>query len=710
MEYILIHRTDKKLSPGTDRPFGAVINKNGTNFVLYSKYAKEVYLLFFDTPDGEPTDIIRIENRTNNVWHVFVHGIKANQLYAYKVRGDYTPKEGIRFNENKLLVDPYAKSLTGKFKNTENLLLAYDVNSTEKDLKMDNRDNTHIVPKSIVIDDSFDWQNDKKPNIPLEELIIYEVHVKGFTAHQSSNVRNPGTYLGFIEKIPYLIELGINVVELLPIHEFYIQDTLINKGLAEYWGYNTIGFFAPESSYSTKSHLGCQVHEFKTLVRELHKAGIEVILDVVYNHSGEGNELGPTVCFKGIDNPTYYALKGNENQPYRYYVNDTGCGNTFNLENPVVMNLVLDSLRYWADVMHVDGYRFDLASILAHVQGIYSNKSAFFEAVSDDPVLKNVKMIAEPWDLTTYQVGNFPLGWSEWNGKFRDTVRKFLKGDKGQLRDLGWRLTGSADLYGDDGRAPFNSINFITCHDGFTLYDLFSYNQKHNEANLEDNRDGIDNNNSCNCGFEGNTEDNNIVTLRKQIIKNAICCLIFSLGTPMLLAGDEMMRTQNGNNNAYCQDNEINWINWDYAGKHSDIVDFNKKAIAFYKHYTILRCKRFCEGRDRDGDNVPDINWFGENLENPLWDNPQLGFLCYQLDGSEAPSELGNYHLFFIYNMETNSHKVKLPQYKEMTWYRVIDTSLKSGDDFLHLGQEIIIDPSDEYQANPRSVVVLLGK
>lgn len=710
MKYELIHRTDKKISPGSDRPLGAVINKDGTNFALYSKYAKEVYLLLFDIPDGEPTDIIRIENRTDNVWHVFVHGIKANQLYDYKVQGDYNPKEGIRFNEKKLLIDPYAKALTGRFKNTENLLLAYDANSPEKDLVIDNRDNTHTIPKSIVVDDSFDWQNDKKPDIPLEELIIYEVHVKGFTAHQSSGVRHPGTYLGFIEKILYLKGLGINAVELLPIQEFHIRDSLINKGLTEYWGYNTIGFFAPESSYSTKSYPGCQVNEFKTLVRELHKAGIEVILDVVYNHTGEGNELGPTLCFKGIDNPTYYTLKGEEDEPYRYYINDTGCGNTFNLENSVVMNLVLNSLRYWSEEMHVDGFRFDLASILARVQGSYSDKSAFFEAVSDDLVLKNVKMIAEPWDLTTYQVGNFPLGWSEWNGKFRDTARKFLKGDKGQLRDLGWRLTGSADLYGDDERSPYNSINFITCHDGFTLYDLFSYNQKHNEANLEDNRDGTDDNNSWNCGFEGKTEDINTIQLRKQMIKNAICCLFFSSGTPMLLGGDEITRTQSGNNNAYCQDNEINWFNWKLAEENSDTMEFCKNVINFYKKYTILQCRRFFTGKDRDADNIPDIGWFGENLEKPLWDNPESRFICYQLDGSEKPSELGNYHLFFIHNMEVNSHVVKLPRHEGMKWYRVIDTSLKNGDDFLHFGHEIIISPSDEYKANPRSIVVLLGK
>jgi len=710
MEYSLEHKTNKKISPGKSTPLGATLVNEGVNFALFSQYAKEIYLLLFDSSDGDPTDIIKLENRTDKIWHVLVHGVKAGQLYGYKVRGDYKPSDGMRFNENKFLIDPYAKAITNKFRNQDNLLLGYNMGSQEKDFVLDERDNTHIVPKCIVIDDDFDWQNDKSPNIPPEKLIIYEVHTKGFTAHKSSGVKSPGTYFGFIEKIPHLKELGVNAVELLPIQEFYIRGHLLDKGLSEYWGYNTIGFFAPEISYSTQSSLGCQVNEFKTLVRELHKAEIEVILDVVYNHTGEGNELGPHLCFKGIDNPTYYALKGPKEQPYRYYINDTGCGNTLNLENPVVMKLVIDSLHYWVEVMHVDGFRFDLASILARVKGSFNKSSAFFETVSKDTVLKRVKMIAEPWDLLTYQVGNFPVNWSEWNGRFRDTVRRFLKGDPDQVRDLAWRLTGSADLYGDDERSPYNSINFITCHDGFTLRDLFTYNTKHNEANLEDNKDGTDDNNSWNCGTEGETDDMNIVNLRKQMIKNAICCFFFSLGTPMISGGDEFMRTQNGNNNTYCQDNEMSWFNWEYVKNYSDVFEFFKKAIAFRKRYKILQKKKFLSGTDTDKDNVPDVAWFGDNLDKPPWGNSELRIICYQLDGSESPSQLGNYHLFFILNADFNTHSIKLPYYEAMKWYRVIDTSFKNGEDFFPQGNEIILEPQDNYKVNPRSTVVLLSK
>ena len=710
MQFPLSYQTDKMVSTGEPQPLGATIKKEGINFAVYSKYAREVFLLLFEKPDGLPTDIIRIENRTENIRHVLVHGIKAGQLYGYKVRGEYNPAQGMRFNEYKLLMDPYAKAITACFKDKDGLFLPYDRNAPGKDLVMDQRDNTSILPKSIVIDDAFDWGPDQRHDIPLERLIIYEVHLKGFTAHHSSGVRHPGTYLGFVEKIPYLKELGINAVELLPIHESYQRDTLLEKGLSEYWGYNTIGFFAPEASYSTCRSLGCQVNEFKTLVRELHKAGIEVILDVVYNHTGEGNELGPSVCFRGIDNPTYYALKGPSGQPYRYYLDDTGCGNTLNIENPQVLRLVMDSLRYWVDVMHVDGFRFDLASILARVKGGYSKDSVFFDAVSKDPVLSKVKLIAEPWDLRTYQVGNFPVLWSEWNGKFRDTLRRFIKGDPGQVKDLAWRLTGSADLYGGDGRSPYNSINFITCHDGFTLKDLFSYNKKHNEANGENNRDGTDANYSWNCGFEGDTDDAQILRLRRQLIKNALCCLFFSLGTPMLMGGDEIMRTQQGNNNGYCQDNEISWFDWAYVKRNTDILEFCKKAVAFNKRYTILQGKKFLYGRDHDADNVPDVAWFGENLDGPSWDDPESRILCYQLDGGESPSPVGEYFLFFILNADVHSHIIRLPSHKGMKWRRAVDTSLEAGEDFSLPGKEALIEPADRYQANPRSIIVLLAK
>ncbi len=711
MGYKLRHKTSRQISAGRYFPLGATLNDKGVNFAIFSENAAEVFLLLFDTPDGEPTDIMRLTNRTKYIWHTFVSGLKAGQLYGFKVQGEFNPGKGMRFNENKLLIDPYAKALAGKFKNSDNLLLGYQPNSSLKDLSKDERDNTPVVPKCIVVDDRFDWQGDTPPDIPFESLVIYEVHLKGFTAHPSSAVKAPGTYLGFAEKIPYLQDLGINAVEFLPIQEFHVEDFLLQKGLTNYWGYNTIGFFAPESSYGTRSSAGCQVTEFKNLVRELHRAGIEVILDVVYNHTAEGNEFGPTLCFKGIDNRNYYSLTGPGNDPFRYYQNYTGCGNSLNLDNPWVIRLVMDSLRYWVGTMHVDGFRFDLASVLGREDGAFKKSASFFDAISQDPVLNRVKLIAEPWDLGTYQVGNFPVDWSEWNGRFRDTIRRFGKGDRSQLQDLGWRLTGSADMYEDDGRSAYNSINFVTCHDGFTLSDLVSYNSKHNQENREENRDGCDDNNSWNCGAEGETEDPQIIALRKQLIKNYACHLIFSSGTPMILGGDEFMRTQKGNNNAYCQDNEISWFNWDYLKKNSDILDFFKKTIAFEKKYTILERRKYFLGEDLNADHIPEITWFGTNLGNPSWDDPEARTLCCRLVGKDESSEPVEYHLFFILNADFRLQPVHLPPFTNgRAWYRVIDTSLKSGEDFLDFGKEIRINPPDVYLANPRSTVVFVGK
>jgi isoamylase len=705
----LKHKTGRQISKGLFYPLGATLTPDGVNFAIYSKNASDVFLLLFDKEDSDPTDIIRLESRTKYIWHNFVHGLKAGQLYGFKVRGDFHPSRGMRFNENKLLIDPYSKALTGKFRNTDNLLLPYDPNSPARDISIDRRDSTTIVPKSIVVDDSFDWHGDEPSHIPFEELIVYEVHLKGFTAHPSSGVGNPGTYPGFIEKIPYLKDLGINAVEFLPIHEFYVDDFLLNKGLTNYWGYNTIGFFTPESSYSTKQYPGCQVKEFKTLVRELHKAGIEVILDVVFNHTGEGNEMGPTMCFRGIDNPTYYTLTGTASDPFRYYMNYTGCGNSVNFENPQVIRFVMDSLRYWVETMHVDGFRFDLASVLGREFGGFRSSASFFDAVSQDPVLTRTKLIAEPWDLGTYQVGNFPVDWSEWNGRFRDTMRKFGKGDAGQIRDLGWRLTGSADLYEDDGRSAFNSVNFITCHDGFTLNDLVSYNGKHNEANLEDNNDGSNDNNSWNCDWEGKTDDAGVNGLRSQLIKNFACYLLFSSGSPMILGGDEFMRTQNGNNNAYCQDNKLSWFDWDAVNKNGDMIDFFRKAISFTRKYPILQSRKFLKGLDEDGDQIPDISWFGPDGNKPQWDDPEARTLCYMLDGADAASA-GDYQLFIILNADYKVQSVKLPTLDGKKWFRVIDTSMKSGEDFLDPVKEILIDPPGMYIANARSTVVLISK
>lgn len=689
---------------GSPFPLGATLDDKGVNFALYSRNATAVSLLLFDTPEGPATDVIQLTNRDKLIWHGRVEGLRAGQLYGYKVQGEYRPELGLRFNDAKLLLDPYAKAITGKFRNTDNLLLAYDPAPGGGDLTRDKRDNTAIVPKAIVVDDAFDWQGVASPALGLEELVIYEVHPKGFTAHPSSAVSRPGTYLGFIEKIPHLTRLGVNAVELMPVHEHYIDDFLVGRGLTNYWGYNSIAFFAPESSYAGGKTSGCQVAEFKTLVRELHRAGLQVILDVVYNHSGEGNELGPTMSFRGIDNPSYYTLTGPPEAPGRYYMNYTGTGNSLNLNNPAVIRLVMDSLRYWHESMRVDGFRFDLASVLGRAEdGTFRSTSGFFDAVSQDPALSRAILIAEPWDTGTYQVGNFPVDWSEWNGRFRDTVRRFAKSDARQLADLGWRLTGSADLYGEDGRSAYNSINFVTCHDGFTLHDLVSYNTKHNQANGENNRDGSDDNNSWNCGAEGDTDDPAILALRRKMIKNHACYLLFACGTPMMLGGDEFARTQGGNNNAYCQDNAVSWFDWDLVSRNSDLVEFFRKAIAFTRRFTVLQRRKMFLGQDLNADGVPDLTWFAPGGGAPSWNDPEARTLCYQLDCGEKD------RLFFILNGDFNTAWVNLPACP-VGWYRAIDTSLPSGQDFAEAGREVRIDPLDHYIANPRSTVVLIGR
>jgi isoamylase len=707
----LEQKTDRRVSKGSFYPLGASLTPEGVNFALYSQNADEVFLLLFDMDGSGPTDIIRLENRTKYIWHCLVHGLKAGRMYGYKVRGAFNPSRGMRFNENKLLLDPYAKAVTGKVRNVDNLLLAYNSESPSRDLSMDLRDSSAVMPKCIVINDDFDWQGDSPSLIPFEELIIYETHLKGFTAHPSSKVSSPGTYKGFIEKISHLKKLGVNAVEFLPLQEFYIDDFLLNKGLTNYWGYNTIGFFAPESSYSTRQYPGCQVNEFKTLVRELHKAGIEVILDVVYNHTGEGNELGPTICFRGIDNPAYYSLTGPSPDPGRYYMNYTGCGNSVNFGSSNVIRLVLDSLRYWVEVMHVDGFRFDLASVLGRDEGNFRNSGCFFDAIAQDPLLTRVKLIAEPWDLGTYQVGNFPVDWSEWNGRFRDCARKFIKGDSGQLGEMGARLTGSADLYGEDGRSPYNSINFITCHDGFTLNDLVSYNCKHNESNLENNCDGTNDNNSWNCGCEGASDDPAVVSLRKQMIKNFCLLLLFSAGSPMILGGDEFMRSQKGNNNAYCQDNPLSWFDWDEMEKNGDILSFFRKTIAFTRKYTALQSRKFLCGIDCNNNHTPDISWFGLQGGAPAWDDPDARTVCLMLDGSEKNQEEdGDYLIFIIFNCDYRSQYVTLPVVQGRKWRMVIDTSLPAGRDFPEAGGELPVDPPELYIVNPRSTVLLLGR
>jgi isoamylase len=713
MAYVLEHRTSRVVDGGLAYPLGATPGPTGVNFALYSKHADQVFLLLFDTADGDPTDVVRLDQRTKYVWHALVHGIRPGQLYAYKVRGAYRPAQGLRFNEHKLLLDPYARALTGPVRNPDNLLLAYDASAaSDPDLALDTRDDTAVVPKCIVVEDAFDWQGDTSPDVPLESLVIYEVHAKGFTAHPSSRVEHPGTYLGFVEKIPHLVRLGVNAVELLPVHEFVVDDFLIGRGLTNYWGYNSIGFFAPTAFYGTGRTPGCQVAEFKTLVRALHRAGLKVILDVVYNHTGEGNERGPTISFRGIDNPSYYALTGPAAEPGRYYMNWTGCGNSLDFDDRAVIRLVMDSLRYWVEQMHVDGFRFDLASVLGRAGpgGGFQPSSAFFDAVAQDPVLQRAILVAEPWDLGTYQVGNFPVDWCEWNGRFRDTIRRYTTGHTGQLADLGWRLTGSADLYGEDGRSPYNSINFVTCHDGFTLSDLVAYDHKHNERNGEDNRDGADDNNSWNCGVEGPTDDPDVLAMRRRLVKNFTLVLLLASGTPMMLGGDEFLRTQQGNNNAYCQDNEISWFDWDEAARNADMTDFWRKAIQLTRRFPVLQRRKFPLAPDLHDDRLPALTWFGTDLGAPRWNDPDARTICVRLDGASAPSDAGDYLLFVIMNADPDSQWVQLPAPRDgKRWRRVADTSLPAGDDVMDPGREVLIDPADHYIANARSTVILVA-
>jgi glycogen operon protein len=684
-----------QLSNGRFYPLGATVEKNGINFAVYSQHAARMSLLLFDKPDGAPTDVIELQARDRDIWHVFVHGLKAGQLYAYKADGKFEPKHGYRFNKNKLLVDPYAKALTGKLVNQDGLLLAY----TNGDLSFDTRDNTRIVPKSIAVNDAdFDWQGDSAPNIPTYQTIIYEMHVKGFTAHASSKVKSPGTYLGLVEKIPYLKELGITAVELLPVHEHYTEDLTLKKGLTNYWGYNTLCYFAPEVSYGSRAALGCQVNEFKTMVRELHKAGIEVILDVVFNHTCEGNELGPTVCYRGLDNQTYYYLTGPGHEPGRYYADYSGCGNSLNVSNEPVLRLVMDSLRYWVEVMHVDGFRFDLASVLGREKDTFKNTASFFEAISQDPVLNRIKLIAEPWDIRTYQVGNFPVDWCEWNGRFRDVIRKFAKGDAGQMGEAAARIFGSQDIFGQSGRTMFNSVNFVACHDGFTLYDLVSYNHKHNEANQENNRDGSDENNSWNCGFEGATENSAVIRLRKKQIKNFAAYLFLSGGTPMLLGGDEFCRTQAGNNNAYCQDNALSWVDWTLLGKNKDIYHFFRNMIRFMQRFRSSRRSRLQYGNLLP----PQVKWYGPDLKTPDWNNPESRTLCIWLPAFENGSSKEDY--FVICNADYRDQRVLLPVTGKI-WHRLLDTASENPEVSLPA-----LKDQEHCLVSSRSVVMLAGK
>ena len=614
-----------------------------------------------------------------------------------------------------VLLDPYAKALTGNFRWRLNESIAWDLKSADKDLSFNKRCDASRIPKCIVVDDYFDWQGDRPLNYPLRNSIIYETHVRGLTKDKSSGVKHPGTYRGVIEKIPYFKELGITSLEFLPImefdeFEFDRKSPATGETLQNYWGYSTIAFFAPKGAYASDGALGEQVTEFKEMVRELHKAGIEVILDVVFNHTGEGNELGPTYSFRGLDNKIYYMLDANP----RYYKNYSGCGNTLNCNHPLVRSMIIDSLHYWVVEMHVDGFRFDLGSILGRDQkGNLMENPPMLEMIAEDPVLRHTKIIAEAWDAAgAYQVGWFPGGrWAEWNDRFRDDIRRFWRGDAANVGGLATRITGSSDLYLRDGRKPFHSINFLTSHDGFTLNDLVSYERKHNEMNGEENRDGSDNNLSSNNGMEGETRHPIVNRIRNRQVKNFLATILLSLGTPMLLGGDEFRRTQKGNNNAYCQNNKISWYDWSYLAKHRDIFEFVRKLIRFRRSHPAFLRPEFYTGRDANYNAMPDIAWFNEKGKTPDWDALK-GLLALRIDGSEAGTDKDRdkHDYYMIFNSTNSDYVFHIgPSRENSRWYLLIDTAKPSPKDFLEGGEEEILRPQNRLAVSAHSVVLLVS-
>ena len=621
--------------PGKPYPLGANWDGKGVNFALFSENATGVELCLFDTPDGANERRIPLEERTNLVWHAYLPGVKPGQCYAFRVHGPFEPQKGMRFNPNKLLIDPYARAIAGTVE-WNDALFGYQIGHSKGDLSFSEMDSAPYLPKSIVIDTAFDWEDDTHPNIPLHKTIIYETHVKGFTqlcGEVPPELRGKFAGLTHPSIINYIKSLGITAVELLPIHQFVADRHLVDRGLTNYWGYNSIGFFAPDVRYSSSGVAGGQVREFKEMVKAFHREGIEVILDVVYNHTAEGNALGPTLCFRGIDNAAYYRLS--LDNP-RYYMDYTGTGNTLNMVHPYVLQLLMDSLRYWVQEMHVDGFRFDLASALARELHDVDRLGSFFDVMHQDPVISHVKLIAEPWDVGVggYQVGGFPVGWAEWNGKYRDTVRDFWRGAESTLAEFASRLTGSSDLYSSDGRLPTASINFITAHDGFTLNDLVSYNEKHNDENGEDNQDGESHNRSWNCGVEGPTDDPEVNKLRDRMKRNFLATLFLSQGVPMLLAGDEMSRTQRGNNNPYAQDNEISWVDWSKADE--KLQEFTREVIKLVKKHPVFQQRRWFQGRALRGEGVTGIAWFqpgGDPMNEQNWNEGHAKTLAVFLNG-----------------------------------------------------------------------------
>ena len=675
-----------RIWPGRPYPLGATWDGSGVNFALFSEHATGVELCLFRQPDdtGEAAKIL-IKERTDQVWHCYLPDARPGQYYGYRVHGPYEPQHGFRFNPAKLLIDPYAKAITGAIK-WSNDLFAYNVGSGKEDLEPDPDNSAGGVPKSVVIDSAFTWEDDRPLHLPYNRTIIYECHVRGMTQrHPDVPPELRGTYLGLCSDpmLEYFNSLGVTALELLPVHQSVVDRHLAERGLTNYWGYNTIGFFAPDVRYATRG-LGNQVYEFKTMVKTLHAAGLEVILDVVYNHTGEGNHLGPTLSMKGIDNTTYYRVEPDNR---RFYTDFTGTGNSLNMQHPRTIQLVMDSLRYWVDEMHVDGFRFDLAPTLARELYDVDKLSAFFDIIHQDPTLAKVKLIAEPWDVGPggYQVGNFPVRWTEWNGKYRDSVRKFWKGEKGQVAEMASRLAGSSDIFSGSDRGVYASINFITAHDGYTLHDLVSYEQKHNDANGENNQDGHNDNISRNWGVEGATDDPAVIEMRYRLMRTMLATLIFSQGVPMLAHGDEIARTQLGNNNAYAQDNELTWIDWELDDRQRELASFTHKLIALRQAHPTLRRRHFFRGAVTEGSEHKDVTWIrpdGGELRDDDWSNPDAQALGMLIDGKATDEVDDRGHavsgdtLLMIVNGGEQNVQFSLPKLGgENIWVMMVDTA-----------------------------------
>jgi len=672
--------------PGRPYPLGATWDGSGVNFALFSEHATAVELCLFDAADpARETRRIAVTERSDQIWHVYLPEARPGLLYGYRVHGPYAPADGHRFNAAKVLLDPYAIAIAGSVTWNE-ALFGYCPGEAEEGVVPDERDSAAYIPKCVVAETAFSWGDDKLLRTPWHKTVIYEVHVKGFTArHPQVPPELRGTYAGLVSPpaLEHLKRLGVTAVELLPVHHSVAEQHLVERELTNYWGYNSIGYFAPDSRFASTGVRGEQVAEFKSMVKRLHQAGIEVILDVVYNHTAEGNHGGPTLCFRGIDNAAYYRLEADDRRRYRDY---TGCGNTLNLTHPRSLQLLMDSLRYWVLDMHVDGFRFDLASALARELHDVDRLSAFFDVIHQDPLISQVKLIAEPWDLGEggYQVGNFPPGWAEWNGKYRDTIRRYWKGDLGQVGELAFRLTGSSDLYEQGGRRPSASINFVTAHDGFTLADLVAYTEKRNAANGEDNRDGSNDNYSWNCGAEGPTDDAAVLALRERQQRNVLATLLLSQGVPMLSGGDEIARTQRGNNNAYCQDNEISWFAWPPTGSAARLLDFTHRLIALRLGHPVFQRRRFFQGRKIHGSAVKDLSWLrpdGSEMTDEEWSDWHGRTLGLQLAGNaiEEVDDEGQLVRDDTFLLLLNAHDETVPfvlpsHEPRMEWELCLDT------------------------------------